>query len=97
MGMIISPRVREKLGKPDHDVTEVEIVQCFANREAGDCLDTREEHRTDPVTRWFVAETDRGRRLKIVYMLQPGDVEIKSAYPANDEVTRIYRKFAQPL
>ena len=94
--MLISPRVRDKLKRPDHNVTEDEILECFANRELGDCQDTRAWHATNPPTRWFVSQTDRGRRLKIVYMYhESGVVEIKSAYPATDGVTRIYEKYAR--
>ena len=93
--MLISASVREKLKTPDHNVTEAEIEQCFANRGPKECLDTRAWHLTNPVTRWFVAETDYGRILKVIYMLHPdGIVEIKSAYPATENVIRIYEKYA---
>jgi hypothetical protein len=93
--MLISVAVREKLKRPDHNVTEAELMECFANRGPGECIDTRAWHLTDPPTRWFVAQTDRGRRLKVVYVFQNnGVVEIKSAYPATDNVKRIYDKYA---
>ena len=94
--MLISASVREKLKSPDHNVTEAEIEQCFASRGPKECKDTRDRHMTNPVTRWFVAETDYGRRLKVMYMLHEADgiVEIKSAYPATENVLRIYEKFA---
>lgn len=56
------------------------------------CRDDREEHRTDPPTQWFVAETDRGRRLKICFVLQDGHVHIKTAYEASDQVALLFTK-----
>lgn len=95
MALLISNRVRQKLLQPNHNVTEQEIIQCFANRGPAECLDERAEHKTNPVTRWFVSETDYGRKLKICYMLHPdGVVEIKTAYLATAEVIRIYTKYA---
>jgi hypothetical protein len=95
--MFISPAVREKLADPTHQVTEDEILQCFANRDGRQCYDERPEHRSNPPTLWFVAETDYGRRLKVCYILHADTklVEIKSAYLATDEVTRIYNKYAK--
>lgn len=93
MGFIISKRVREKLMRPDHGVTEAELLECFANRCGGECTDEREEHKTNPLTRWFVAETDYGRRIKVMYVPLELGIEIKSAYPSTDEVKRIFEKF----
>jgi hypothetical protein len=97
MPLLISVRVREKLQTQSHAVTEDEILECFANRDGASCLDDREEHRTNPPTRWFVAQTDRGRRLKICYVFDPvtNIIEIKTAYVATDEVNRIYLKYAR--
>jgi len=91
VGLQLSQRIREKLAAQDPPVTEVEIVQCFANREGAYPLDTREEHRTDPPTRWIGAETDFGRTLKVVFIHKNDDVIIKTAYDANDAERRIYR------
>lgn len=94
MGLFISPRVREKL-KTRHNVTEAQVLQCFANRIGRDLTDTRPEHRTDPPTRWFIAQTDYGIELKVVFVFDPATnvVEIKSAFPPNDEERRIYTKY----
>ena len=91
MKLIISQSVRLKLANPDHQVTEAEIRQAFANRAEIMVEDTRAWHKTNPPTLWFVADTDFGRKLKV--MLVPhtnGDVEIKSAYSATTQVQRIY-------
>lgn len=89
----ISPAVLEKVPRRGIEVTE--IKQCFANRDGGLCEDTRVEHLTDPVTRWFVAQTDRGRELKIMYVPLADGIELKSAYDATPEIIRIYNKYAK--
>lgn len=95
MGLLISPSVRQKLQQPDHNVTDDEILEAFANSDGRVCTDTRAWHATNPPTRWFVAETDRGRMLKVMYVPLPtGVVEIKSAYTATPNVQRIFEKFA---
>lgn len=80
--LIISTAVRVKLDLK-HNVTEAEVQQCFFNKE-GNCLsDDREEHRTDPETLWFIAETNHCRIIKVVFILKDGNIHIKSAYDAN--------------
>lgn len=87
--LIISATIRAKLDAK-HNVTEPEIQQCFFNQE-GNCLtDDREEHRTDPETLWFVSETNRCRKLKVVFILKDGSIHIKSAYDANAKDIAIY-------
>ncbi len=94
MALIISSKVSQKLNSK-HNVSECEISQCFASRERGFLEDTREDHKTDPVTKWFVAETDRGRKLKVVFMQADNlDIHIKTAYIANDSEKRIYAAHA---
>jgi hypothetical protein len=94
MPLFISPKVREKL-LVKHKVTEAQVLQCFANKTGRDLTDTRPQHRTNPPTRWFIAETDFGLRLKVCYMYDPATqvVEIKSAFPPNAEEERIYKKY----
>lgn len=94
MALFMSPRVREKL-LTKHKVTEAQVLQCFANKVGRDLLDNRREHRTNPPTRWFIAQTDFGIRLKVCYMFDPTAhvVEIKSVFPPNEEEERIYKKF----
>jgi hypothetical protein len=60
------------------------------------CQDSREEHKTDPVTRWFVGESHTGRKIKIIYVEDEEHVYLKSAYLATDEVQRIFHKYAIP-
>ena len=90
MALVISPRVREKLQQKTPPVTEPEIMQCFANRAGWYLVDVREEHKTEPPTRWFVAETDYSRKLKVVFIQKDGDIIIKTAYDPNVTELRIY-------
>lgn len=96
--MFLSPAIRAKLAQPDHNVTEQEILQCFASRERTFATDARPEHQTPIPTQWFVAETDSGRKLKVVFIYdrEAGIVDIKTAYSATAEVERIYFKYSQP-
>jgi hypothetical protein len=98
MRLFLSPSTRAKLAKPDHNVTEREILECFANRDRTFLTDTRQEHQTPIPTQWFVSETDRGRKLKVVFIYdqRSGIVDIKSAYLASEEIQVIYSKFSQP-
>lgn len=51
-----------------HAVTFDEIWECFLNRQGGFLEDTRVNHKTSPPTLWFIAETDIGRLLKVVFI-----------------------------
>ena len=90
----ISRRIAEKLYEK-HGVTESEIGECFLNRTQGLLEDTRLNHRTDPPTLWFIAKTDHGRLLKIVFIeLADGSYEIKTAYEPNEVEVNIYEQYA---
>lgn len=88
--LIVAPQIRDKLLKK-HQVQEIEVVECFLNHESSDYItDDREDHRTDPPTLWFIGETHRGRRLKIVFVHRDGNLYLKSAYDASEAAKRIY-------
>lgn len=93
MGIKFSGNVIQKL-RQKHGVTTSDVLDCFANRD-GDCLiDDREDHQTDPPSQWFIAETNYGVELKIVFIqLENGEIHIKTAYRANNEEKRIYNKY----
>jgi len=82
-----------KLAKKTPPVSKEEIEQCFLNRTGAYLLDEREEHASDPPTRWFISETDFGRELKIVFIPKGNDVIIRTAYDPNPEERRIYQKY----
>jgi hypothetical protein len=77
-----------------HNVQVVEVEQAFQNRYAGLLEDSRARHKTNPPTLWFVAPTNKGRRLKIVYIQEGKEVHLKSAFEPNAEEERIYLKYA---
>ena len=89
----ISDDVRTKL-KDKHYVTEREIHQCFCNRDGGLLEDPREVHKTNPPTEWFIAPTNKGRMLKVCFVQVGHDIDIKTAFEADQESIRIYNKFA---
>lgn len=89
--LIISQDIRDKLLQNDHNVKEDEVRECFLNHDGFYLEDDDEDHMTDPVSEWFVGETDRGRLLKIIFVFRDGNLYLKSAYPANDKTQRIYK------
>lgn len=95
MGLVISDKIRQKLAQR-HGVNEEEIRQCFASREKGFLEDSREYHKTNPPSKWFIAQTDFGRVLKVVFMYFPAtkEVHIKTAYEANATEIAIYERHA---
>lgn len=92
-GLIISSKVLEKLADK-HGVTTKEVEQCFVNRDGENLDDDREPHRTNPPTKWFVAETNHGRKLKVIFIVRNGRVYLKSAYDANAKAIAIYEEKA---
>ena len=89
MDLRISPGVREKL-ETKHRVTVGEVEQCFANREGGFLEDLRERHRTQPPTRWFIARTNDGRALKVVFILRGSAVHLRTAFEPEEGALRLY-------
>lgn len=95
MGLIISPTIRKKLANKQPPVNEDDILQCFSNRVGKLLEDTREDNKTDPPTKWFIAETDYGLNLKIVFISRNGDIYIRTAYAPNADEVRIYNKYGK--
>ena len=95
MELYISEAVAKKL-KEKHQVSEAEVRQCFLNREGKFAYDTREDHRTNPPTLWFIAPTDAGRRLKVIFLrYSKTEYIIKSAYDAEPEAEELYQSYKQ--
>ena len=96
--LVISPKIKDKIAREDHgSITEREVRECFMAWDHRFCFDQKEEHRTDPPTRWFVGESHIGRLLKIMYIDDGENVYLKSAYLANGDVKRIFDKYSQDL
>jgi hypothetical protein len=89
MRLVISQAVAKKLAEK-HRVSRSELEQCFENRIGGLLIDTREEHLTDPPTMWFLAETEAGRKLKVVFVQRGELVFVKTSYDANEDEREIY-------
>lgn len=85
----VTEQVEKKLWDK-HGVRVDEVIECFINHTDHFLIDTREKHRTVPPTEWFIAETDTGRRLKVVFMEYPDQIVIKSAYEPSIEEESIY-------
>ena len=96
MKLHISPKVRQKLAAR-HNVEIHEIEQCFCNREYSFLTDTREGNKTNPPTMWFIAETDYGKKLKVIFMVINGDVHIKSTFPPNADELNFYTRCAKKI
>lgn len=93
MALKCSTAVKQKLAEK-HGVNLDEVQQCFANREGGLLEDTREDHKSDPPTQWFIAETDYGRRLKVAFILKDGNILLKTAYGPSCKEEAIYQRYA---
>jgi hypothetical protein len=91
MRLVISQVVLKKLTEK-HRVSRSEVEQCFENMEGGLLKDTREEHQTEPPTLWFLARTDAGRNLKVVYVQRGELVFLKTSYDANEDEIEIYKE-----
>lgn len=89
----ISRSVLEKL-RDKHQVEKREILEAFANRDGAFLEDQREQHKSDPSTQWFIAETDYGRKLKVAFIAKDGDIIIRTAYAPNATEMAIYQKYA---
>ena len=95
MDIYISEAIARKL-KEKHGVSALDVSECFRNRTTKYAYDTRPEHQTSPPTLWFIAETDSGRTLKIVFIrYSKTEVVLKSAYTPNDDEIRLYESYKQ--
>jgi len=87
----ISVKVLEKLASK-HQVSRREVEQCFENRDGPLLMDTREDHRSDPPTLWFLSETNRGRLLKVVYIQRGEEIHLRTCYEPNPVEIAIYQR-----
>jgi hypothetical protein len=90
----ISSQVEAKIRKK-HGLERSNVEQCFSNIEGGFLIDTREDHKTDPATQWFVAEDNMGRIIKVVFIFSDEKIYLKSAFVANEDEIYIYNKHAK--
>jgi uncharacterized DUF497 family protein len=91
MGIQFSSGVLHKL-EVKHGVTSQEVEEYFLNREPYLLTDYRECHKTEPPTLWFIANTNKGRALKICFISIDGIEIVKSAFEPNIAELRIYSR-----
>jgi len=91
--LIVPPGVVYKI-ETIHGVSVGEVEECFFNYETPEryLIDDREEHATNPPTHWFISETNRGRKLKIMIVNRDGNIYLKSAYDAKESVLKLFRQ-----
>jgi uncharacterized DUF497 family protein len=85
----VSQKLRQK-----HGISVREVEECFYNRTHSLLIDVREEHKTDPPTQWFIAETDLGKMLKVCFVMNEREITIKTAFhtESQDLIKMYYRK-----
>ncbi|WP_206737671.1 hypothetical protein, partial [Klebsiella pneumoniae] len=87
--IVISKEIEEKL-TTKHKVTKKEVHESLANLNGNMLIDNREQHKTNPPTNWFIAETNQRRELKVCFMTIDGDIHIKTAFETNEIERKIY-------
>lgn len=92
--LIVSADVLVKL-RDKHRVSQREVEQCFENKCGTYLIDDREDHRSDPPTLWFISETNRGRKLKVVFIFIDGNVHLRTAFEPHPEAIDIYDRFGK--
>ena len=92
--LVVSAGVLVKL-RDKHNVAVREIEHCFENLCGIYLEDAREDHQTDPPTLWFIAPTNRGRMLKVVFMFIDGNVHIKTVFEPEQGAIDFYERHAK--
>ena len=93
MKNLVATTATEAKLKSKHNVTLAEVRQCFLNRKWRLLIDSRALTRTNPPTLWFIADTNKVRTLKIVYIREELRIILKTAYEPNEEELAIYRLY----
>ena len=94
--LLLTPNIRQKLANKIPPVSEQEIRECFRNRTQGFLKDTRRKNKTRPPTLWFISETNKMRRLKVVFIRRTeGNCTIKTAYDPDSYEEFIYEEKAK--
>ncbi len=87
--LVISEKTLEKL-RDKHKVERREVEQCFENIDGPLLIDTREEHKSDPATLWFISKTNKDRLLKVAYIQRGSKIYLRTCYDPNQEEVKIY-------
>jgi hypothetical protein len=91
--LIVHPNIATKL-KDKHKVEVSEVEECFANVTKGYLIDTQEDRKTNPPTRWFIEETNKGRKLLVafIHFVDKNKIVLKTAFKPNAKQIKVYRK-----
>lgn len=89
--LVVSQSIQLKL-LDKHQVTVREVEQCFENKLGGFLEDDREDHKSDPPTLWFIASTNRGRKLKVVFIPRDGKLFLRTAYEPEPAAIAVYEE-----
>ena len=87
----LSEAVAKKI-QDKHQVERWEVEQCFVNRIGKLLEDRRARHKSNPPTLWFLAKTNTGRVLKIVYIQTGVLIDLRSAFEPNADELGIYAR-----
>lgn len=88
----ISPKTEKKIERKHNSISLDDIYYAFHNPLGGIFDDNRPEHKTEPPTRWFIGETEYGRKVKIAYIWPPGEKpRIKTAYEPKQPTLEYYK------
>jgi len=91
--LIFYPPISRKLGAK-HQVSEQEVEEAFLNRTGKLAMELRPQNQGVNRRYWFISETDHGRRLKVVFAVDPkehGPVII-TAYEPNKMEEQLYAR-----
>ncbi len=91
--LFASKHIEEKLAK--RGITLEDVIDCFGNKEGTFVTETRPQHITNPPTYWFIAEDNRGRLLKVVFVYYSGVAEahVKTAFEPGPKPIADYQPF----
>lgn len=96
MSLYISGDTLTKL-QEKHGVTRKEVADCISNLEGPYVTDDRAQHQSNPPTYWFIAMTNNGRKLKIVFILDGDCIRLKTAYEPNEQELMVYARKCRQL
>ena len=93
VNVFIGNKIARKL-QDKHQVIASEVIECIHNNAGKYLQDDREQHKTNPPTLWFIAQTDIGRRLKVVFIrYSTNEYVLKTAYAPNLDEEIIYKYY----
>ena len=86
--LYISKRVSQKL-KNKHKLTNDEVLVAWGIHQGTTLFDMREQHKTTPLTEWFIVKS-AGKMLKIVFVMHEKCAVLKTAYTPNQTEINVF-------